>query len=340
MALKDIKTKIKATDRTHKVTRAMEAVSAVKMRKTQATALAGRPYARAALSILARLSGSPALKHHPLMHSNTKVKPLGNEGNQMSLKTALVVITSDKGLAGALNSGVIKEAERALLHPNSASPSKDALDERGKASMGKQGYEGRPRENVLIFAYGRKGEEFFRRRGYTIVKAFENKQDEVSLPYMAALAKELSEGFAKGEFDEVVVVYSNFKSTFEQVPTIRRLLPLSLPSITDIVNDIVPEKGRFSETRKFESPSAYEVEPGAAEVLSVLVPRLVAISLYHMLLEAKASEHSARMVAMKNASDKSEEVSYNLTRTYNKIRQAAITREISEIVGGREALAK
>ena len=136
-----------------------------------------------------------------------------------------------------------------------------------------------------------------------------------------------------------ICFYSNFKSTFEQAPTIRTLLPLSLASIEHLVSDIVPAKGKFSELRKIESPAAYKVEPSPEEVLNVLLPRLVAISLYHMLLEAKASEHSARMVAMKNASDKSEEVVYDLTRMYNKIRQAAITREVSEIVSGREALA-
>ena len=155
---------------------------------------------------------------------------------------------------------------------------------------------------------------------------------------MEELARELADGFSQGDFDEVHAVYSNFKSTFEQAPIIRTLLPLSLTNIEHLVADIVPAKGKFSELKKVESPAAYEVEPSPEEVLNVLLPRLVAISLYHMLLESKASEHSARMVAMKNASDKSEEVAYDLTRTYNKIRQAAITREVSEIVSGREAL--
>lgn len=306
MALKDIKTKIQATLRTHKVTRAMEAVSAVKMRKTQSSALAGRPYARAALSVLTRVAGTEELKRHPLAKHR--------EGN----KIALVIITSDKGLAGALNSGVIKMAERALLL---------------------QGYEGRPREDVLIFAYGRKGEEFFRRRGYTIAQSFENKGDDVSLHYMEVLAKELTEGFLRGDYDKVVTVYSNFKSTFEQTPTTRRLLPLSLSALTEIVEGIVPNRGKWSNLQTTEAPAAYSVEPDGAEVLDRLVPRLVAVALYNMLLEAKASEHSARMVAMKSASDKSKDVAHDLQRLYNKIRQAGITREVSEIVGGREALA-
>lgn len=300
-SLKDIKGKIKATVRTNKVTHAMEAVSAVKMRKTQSAAFAGRPYARAALAILARLSGSADVSRHPLA-AKREVK-----------RSAFVVITSDKGLAGALNSSVLKIAHTKV--------------------------EPLGRENVVIYAYGRKGEEFFRRRDYTIAKAVENRSDNIALAQMEELAKLVAAGFAKGEYDEVVAIYSNFKSTFEQVPTMRTLLPLSLSELTQVVEDIAPERGKFSEKRAIEASPTYDVEPSPEEVLNVLLPRLVAISLYHMLLEAKASEHSARMVAMKNASDKSKEVAHDLTRLYNKRRQAAITREVSEIVGGREALA-
>ncbi|MDQ1300017.1 MAG: F-type H+-transporting ATPase subunit gamma, partial [Patescibacteria group bacterium] len=138
--------------------------------------------------------------------------------------------------------------------------------------------------------------------------------------------------------DKVVAVYSNFKSTFEQIPTMRRLLPLSLPALADIVGGIVPAKGKWSSEEPIAAPASYEVEPSDGEVLGILIPKLVAIALYHMLLESKASEHSARMVAMKNASDKSKDVVRDLTRQFNKVRQAAITREVSEIVSGREAL--
>lgn len=300
MALKDIKTKIRATERMHKVTRAMEAVSAVKMRKTQAAALSGRAYARSALAILSRLAGTRHVKEHPL--------GMDRAGH----KLAMIVITSDKGLAGALNSGVIKRAVEAL--------------------------EGRSVEDVTIFAYGKKGMEYFSRRGYTVQRAMENKKDEVPLTDMESLTAELTEGFLAGAFDKVVAVYPNFKSTFEQVPTMRRLLPLSLPALNDIVSGIVPAKGKWSTEEAITAPASYEVEPSGGEVLSLLIPKLVAVALYHMLLEAKASEHSARMVAMKNASDKSKEVTRDLNRVYNKARQAAITREVSEIVGGREAL--
>jgi len=280
----------------NKVTRAMEAVSAVKMRKTQSTALAGRSYARAALSILGRLSGTEHVAKHPLS-SEREYK-----------RVALVVMTSDKGLAGSLNSSVVK---RALEAVSEFTPTQ-----------------------VSVYAYGKKGAEFFKNRGYTIAEVFENKQDLIDIKDMEVLSSELTRGFLASEFDKVTVVYSNFKSTFEQVATERRLLPLSMGALTDIVEGIIPVKGKWSETKKVAAPASYAVESSTDDVLMELIPRLTAVALYHMLLESKASEHSARMVAMKNASDKSKEVVRDLTRKYNKVRQAAITREVSEIISG------
>ena len=296
MALKDIKTKIKATERMNKVTRAMEAVSAVKMRKTQVTALAGRSYARAALSILARLSGTEHVSKHPLSdHRDYK-------------RVALVVMTSDKGLAGALNSSVLKKAVESV---NEFTP-----------------------EQVSVYAYGKKADEYFSRRGYTVAARYENKSDTIEIETMEELSNELTRAFLAKEFDKVTVVYSNFKSTFEQIATERRLLPLSMGALNDIVAGIIPVKGKFSDSKEIVAPASYSVEPSDDDILSILIPRLVAVALYHMLLESKASEHSARMVAMKNASDKSKEVVRDLTRKYNKVRQAAITREVSEIISG------
>jgi len=301
MALKDIKAKIEATKRMHTVTRAMEAVSAAKMRKTQEKAFSGRPYARAALSILTRIAGTADVKRHPLAHS----RPVK--------KLAMLVITSDRGLAGSLNSGVLKKAT-------------EALNDCGI-------------EQIIIYAYGRKGYEHFSRLGYTIAKVYENREDEVPLSVMEEISNELTEKFLAGDVDKVLAVYSNFHSTFEQVPTLRRLLPLSFPALTEIVEGIRPAKGKWSSEAAPQAPAAYTVESHRADILTILIPRLIGVSLYYMLLEAKASEHSARMVAMKNASDKSKERVRDFTRLYNKLRQAAITREVSEIVGGREALA-
>ncbi len=300
MALKDIKAKIQATKRMNKVTRAMEAVSAVKMRKTQQSAFGGRSYARAALSVLTRLSGTGHVQNHPL------------SARREGTKVALLVITSDKGLAGGLNSGVIKKAHALVADTK--------------------------KEDVFVYTLGKKAEEYFTNRHYTVVKAYENKGDEVSLEAMEDISNTLSEGFLQGTYDSVQAVYTNFKSTFELVPTATTLLPLSIESLSELVDGIRPAKGKWSDEVTLTAPVAYEVEPSGDEVLGLLVPRLVAVSLYHMLLESKASEHSARMVAMKNASDKSKEVAHDLTRKFNKVRQAAITREVSEIVSGSTAL--
>ncbi|MBI3573646.1 ATP synthase F1 subunit gamma [Candidatus Kaiserbacteria bacterium] len=305
MSLKDIKLKIKSIDRTRKVTKAMEAVSAVKMRKSQVRALTARPYATAALSILERMSVSLSSLKHPL----TAVRPLTS--------AAVVVVTSDKGLCGVLNAAVIKEANVIVQSLNL------------------------PKESVSIYAFGRKGAEFFERRGYTIMERFENVSDDVSIADLEKVSGDIAEAFTEGDVDQVFVIYTNFKSTFEQKAISHRVLPLSLETVSRMVTEIVPEKGKFAENPKerVPGPSFYTVEPSLEVVVDVLIPRLVSILFFHALLESKASEHSARMVAMKNASDKSRDRSKLLTRTFNKARQAVITREVSEIVGGIEAMA-
>jgi F-type H+-transporting ATPase subunit gamma len=305
MSLKDIKLKIKSIDRTRKVTKAMEAVSAVKMRKSQIRALTARPYATAALSILERMSVSLATLKHRL----TETRPLK--------KAAVVVVTSDKGLCGVLNAAVIKEASTLVSGLNL------------------------PKESVSIYAFGRKGADFFERRGYTVVLRFENVSDDISIPDLTRISEDISDAFGTAAYDRVDVVYTNFKSTFEQKAIAHQVLPLSLETVSAMVTNIIPEKGKFAiaQSERLPGPAAYTVEPSLETVLDTLIPHLVSVLFFHALLESKASEHSARMVAMKNASDKSRDRSKLLTRTFNKARQAAITREVSEIVGGIEAMA-
>lgn len=299
--LKEIKQKIRSTARTRTVTKAMEAVSAAKMRKTQQRALMGRAYARAAASVLARVQGTQELSAHPL----TQMR----EG-----KTALyIVITSDKGLAGALNSGVLRATAR-------------HIEEQG---LGK--------DTARIVAIGRKAQDFFSRRGYTI-EAYHANTDEVSSEVVARVVSEAAARFTSTAVDRVYIVYQNFISTFEQRPTLRTLLPLSLEELQKVVDDIVPAKGALSQPKIEAASGGYTVEPGEAEVLEAILQRLAAIAVYHALLESQASEHSARMVAMKGASDKASEMQHALTLKFNKARQAAITREVSEITGGMEAM--
>lgn len=302
-SLKNIKLKIQSVKKTSTVTRAMEAVSAVKMRKSQERALGTRAYAAAALSALERLAGSADLSSHPLMQSRTG-------------KTALVVVTSDKGLAGSLNSGIIKRAERELR-------------ERGLAT-----------EDTVVFAIGRRGAEYFANRGYDVRARHENMSDDVSEADVRAISDAIIALHAAGEIGGVVVAYTNFVSTFEQEPVARQVVPVTQAMMRETVAGIRPVRGKYAPDgiETVGTPAPYSVEPSPEEVLAVLLPKLISIALFHAILESKSSEHSARMVAMKSATDNAKERAKQYTRLFNKIRQASITREISEITSGIEAM--
>jgi F-type H+-transporting ATPase subunit gamma len=300
-----IKSKIRSTDKTRKVTKAMEAISAAKMRKAQVTAITGRSYAKAAAGILARVGGSASLARHPFVQP----RPVKN--------ALYIVITSDKGLAGSLNSAVLK----AVVADIAAS--------------------GLSKEQVGIVAVGRKVNDFFGKRGYSIESYMENGDDKISSEMIETIVTEAANRFGAGAVDTVRIAYQGFISTFEQKPSVRAILPLSLPALTALINEIVPARGKFADQKEITvtPPADYAIEPSEEAVLDSLMPRLVSIFTYHALLESKASEHSARMVAMKSASDKAKEFVRDLTIDYNKARQAGITREVSEIIGGIEAMA-
>ena len=299
MALKQIKNKIASTKKTGQVTKAMEAVSAVKMRKTQEQALSARPYVRIALRILERIAASREGLSHPLMQSR-------KEGVQL-----LVVVTSDKGLAGSVNSSVLKLAEEQLhAHPD-----------------------------AHMIALGRKAVEFAERRGIPLVGSYTNIRDDVAVADVYEIAQAALAGFGEKTYSDVSVIYQNFLSTFEQRPALRQLLPLDPAVVAEVLSDIRPKTGKFSdEVIDTGGAHTYTIEPSAEDVLDALIPHLLEIVLYHALIESKACEHSARMVAMKNATDKAKEVTRSLTLAYNKERQSVITAEVSEITGGIEAL--
>lgn len=309
MALKHIKLKIQSVKKTSTVTRAMEAVSAVKMRKAQERALGGRAYAAAALTILERLSNAQEIKTHPLAQQNGGL-PAGRQG-----KTLVVLITSDKGLAGALNSNVIRTTER-------------ELEARGLN-----------KENVIMIAVGRRGGDYFLNRGYVVRAKHENVSDSISEEEMRFVTDAILKMHGSGEVASCLIAYMNFLSTFEQKAAVRQILPLTEECIREMVRGIVPAKGKYSGIHATEdAPSTYTIEPDVESIITVLMPRLLNIAVYHGLLEAKASEHSARMVAMKSATDKARELARDLTRKFNKVRQATITREVSEITSGIEAM--
>lgn len=299
MALKQTKNKIIATLKTGKVTKAMEAVSAVKMRKSQQKAFIGRPYVRSAMRILARVSSSQDGLSHPFAQKKDQGKHL------------LVVVTSDKGLAGSVNSAVLKKAEALFALYT----------------------------EVDTICIGRKAVEFANREKKSVLASFTNVSDDVVLQDVYEMASLVMEKFATGDYATVHVLYQNFLTTFEQEPTQRLILPLDPAEIGFIMQGIKPKSGKWSDQEtSADERILYTIEPSTEEVLNTLIPQLVQIMLYHALIESKASEHSARMVAMKNATDKSKEVAKALTLEFNKQRQAAITAEVSEITGGMEAL--
>jgi F-type H+-transporting ATPase subunit gamma len=300
--LKAIKTKIRSVEKTKKVTKAMEAVSAAKMRKAQTRALSGRAYARAAVSILARVAGSREVANHPLTEARTATRAL------------YIVITSDKGLAGALNSAVLRATSSDIESS------------------------GLSKENISIIAVGRKANDYFMNRGFAI-ETFHFNNDVVTNTIVSSLVDEAATRFAAGDVDVVKIAYQNFVSTFEQRPTLRTVFPLSLTELQMVVSDIIPARGTFAQSTPEHAPATYTIEPSEGEVLNAILPRLAGIFVYHALLESQASEHSARMVSMKSASDKAGEMRDSLTLKFNKARQAAITREVSEITGGMEAMA-
>lgn len=303
-SLKTIKGKIVATAKTRKVTKAMEAVSAAKMRKAQVRALSDRAYATAAVGVLSRLSGSSALSQHTFLTERPVARAL------------YIVITSDKGLAGALNSGVIK------------------------AALADMAALGLAAKDVQIAAVGRRANDFFSRRGFAVNSYFENAEGKVDADVLHRVVEQALLDYRLGGVDTVRVAYQSFISTFEQKPTVRTMLPFSLEQLAAIIADITPARGKFSEApAEAAAPSQYTVEPSEEGILDALIPRLASIFAYHALLESQASEHSARMVAMKNASDKAGDKVKDLTRLFNRARQAGITREVSEIIGGIEAMA-
>jgi F-type H+-transporting ATPase subunit gamma len=249
---------------------------------------------------LAQLSSSQEAANHPLVVKRTDGKKL------------VVIVTSDKGLAGSVNSAVLKKAEETFAKE----------------------------KDVDTICVGRKAVEFAKREGKSVLGEYTNVSDEVTIDDVYGITKIIMGEFESGKYKEVEVVYQNFLSTFEQEPTKRTVLPLDPAEIHYIMKGITPktQTENYIEVVPQGTPITYTIEPSAEEVLSSLIPKLVQIIIYHALLESKASEHSARMVAMKNATDKSKEVIKALTIKYNKARQAAITAEVSEITAGVEAM--
>lgn len=260
----------------------MEMVSAVKMRRAQAAVLASRPYAER----LDRLIGT--LVAHL---SNEEIHPL--LARREINRSAVILITSDRGLSGSLNVNVIRRAATYLAEHQGA---------------------------VSLLTAGKRGRDWMARRQQNIIADISPLEDRPGILTVAPLASVVIDAYEKGEVDAVYLVYNRYVSTTTQAPTLRQLLPV----------EPLPESGRgFAE---------FTFEPDPLQVLDMLLPRYVEAEIYEALLESLASEHSARMVAMHNATINAQDVIQSLTLSYNKARQASITKEILEISSGAEAL--
>ena len=286
---REIRRRIRSVKNMTQITRAMEMVSASKMRRAQRNVLATRPYADRLYDVMGELTSRAvgAARTGTLLEVRPNVKNI-----------ALIVVTPDKGLTGAMITNVLRRAGRFLL------------DERDSG------------RKLEVLAVGKKGRDFLVRTGQNLVAEVTKLGDYPKLVDTLGIATNVINGFREGQYDEVYVLYSEFVNTLVQRPAVKRLLPVEPPN------------------EAAEKQVDYTYEPSQEEVMDALLPRFVEVQLYQAILESIASEHSARMVAMRNATDNAKELTRDLTLSYNKTRQANITKEVSEIASGAAALAE
>ena len=287
--LRAVKRRITSVKSTQKITRAMELISSSRIVKAQRRVEAARPYAEQMRALMASVARNAGNIDHPLL------KPREGKG-----RVGLMVISGDRGLAGAYNSNVIRAAER-------------DMDDN---------------DNTKLFLSGKKAISYFRFRGYDFDDSWEGYSDQPRIENAREVARAAVESFATGEIDEVRLAYTKYESALTQRATIVRLLPASAEEIT----------GDESEDDDKQRAN-YLFEPEPQDILGFLLPRYIEGAVLQAMLEAAASEHAARRRAMKAATDNAEELIDSLTRDYNQARQAEITTEIMEVIGGSEALA-
>ncbi|HEY0024252.1 MAG TPA: ATP synthase F1 subunit gamma [Longimicrobium sp.] len=282
---RELKGRIRSVQNTRKITRTMEMVSTSKLKRAQDRVEAARPYAERLAGVIGRLLTPELAARYPLLRQPERVR-----------RAAVLLLTSNRGLAGAFNANLIRET-RGLL-----------------ARLRSEGAE------VELHAAGKKGIGFFRYQGETLRTAASDISDRPGAADAQRLVDGLMEQFIAGELDAVYVVYAKFNSALSTPPTTMQLLPVA-----------PPEGGQGGD-------ADYILEPSGDEILGRILPLYVRNSVYRALVETAAAEHGARRTAMKNATDNAGDILETLTRTYNRVRQAAITQEIAEIVGGAAAL--
>ncbi len=308
-SLTHLKKRLSGIKSINQITAAMELVAATKMRKAQEVALGTRSYAWSALELLSHIIKSLE-EHAPEGLSNIPLLM-----KREIKKTAIVVVTSDKGLVGSFNSSVLRRLEKFLK------------EETNPSNWG----------NVTFITIGQKGADYVRKRGGTLYRTFTNYSDLARLDEISELTSVIVNGYLDGTWDEVLVFSANFISALRQEAIMRELLPMDFKRVKNSIREVVPETGRYSDLKRemLESsegrPFDYVIEPSPRIALEKLLPHLLRIQVYTIMLEANASEHSARRVAMKNASDNAGELINNLTLLYNRSRQELITKELTEI---------
>ena len=301
-SLRDIRTRINTVRNTQQVTRAMKMVAAAKLRRAQERIFHARPYAYRLSKIISLLKEQLDPTSHDLFQEREQVE-----------NVLYVIITADRGLAGAFNSNIIKEAELAM-----------AEQEHLRASG-----------NMYVLAVGRKGTEHFAKRGYQMEGSFRGVFDSLEFATARDVVDLIVEGYLDGRWDEVRVVYNEFKNTISQNRIVEPFLPIPR---AQFLTPVMMEETNGAEEKESKLQVDFIFEPGAADILNVLIPRFLRYQLWRMLLESNASEQGARMVAMDSATSNAEDLLRELRLKYNRARQSAITTEIIEIVSGANAL--
>ena len=281
----DIRRRIKSVKSIQQITKAMKMVAAARLRKAQDKALASKPYTDKIIAMLTNVAQGAGEVSHPLL-SVREVK-----------QVAYLILTADKGLAGAYSSNVIKEALPFV----------------------------QDRENVSICSLGRKGRDYFKRRGYVIDREYIGISERPTYQDAVQVARDMAQDYLTAKYDEIHIVYTRFYSPGHFKPESLKLLPLDPPK-----QDESTAAGSVAQPIIFE--------PSATVVLKALLPKYLETVIYGALTQSAASELGSRMLAMSSATDNAQELITSLILNYNKVRQANITREISEIVGGAEAL--
>lgn len=294
-----IRRRIKSVTNTRKITKAMELVAASKMRKAMQSVLMSRPYAKLAWDTISSIGKKIDTNLHPLLRKETNIK-----------RVLLLVLTSDRGLAGGFNSNLIKRTFEQIR------------------VLGDQ-------VEIQTVCIGKRGSDAMKRANLPILASFTEITNNTKFEEVLPIGKMVVDEFVKKNVDKVFIAYTDFVSAITQKPLILELLPLGNPEETQEIGEI-NEKPKTELVIK--TSDEYLFEPSPKDVLDRILPRLVETMVYQAVLESAASEHSSRMMAMRSASDAAEEMIGDLTFTYNQARQAGITQEIAEISSGKAAL--